>query len=185
MYETADDPYCYSGTSVLKNRLGLRTKEQLSEFEAAITMQRASEPLPDGSLDVDHYRALHHHLFQDVYDWAGQFRTVRIGREGHWFCYPENISREMGRLFDALIAEDRFEGLDTKAFAARAAHFLADLNAIPPFREGNGRTQNVFLWMLAARAGTRSIFIGCTNHRDDKTKRPGVSRAFESLMSAT
>jgi cell filamentation protein len=72
MYEAADDPYCYPDTLVLKNRLDLRTQAELDSFEALITAQRADEPLPAGRFDEDQYRAIHHHLFQDVYDWAGE-----------------------------------------------------------------------------------------------------------------
>jgi cell filamentation protein len=153
MYEATDDPYCYPGTSVLKNRLDLRTQSELDAFEAMITMQRADEPLPAGRLDYAHYRAIHRHLFQDVFDWAGEIRTVRIGKQDSMFCYPENIDREMNGLFGQLQAEDHFRGLDANGFASKAAHFLAELNAIHPFREGNGRTQNVFLLLLADRAG--------------------------------
>jgi cell filamentation protein len=91
MYDAADDPYCYPGTSVLKNRLDLRDQAELEEFEAQITAQRADEPLTLGALTVDAYRTLHRHLFQDVYDWAGEFRTVRIAKGGNWFCYPEYV----------------------------------------------------------------------------------------------
>jgi cell filamentation protein len=59
----------------------------LAEFEAVSTVQRADEPLPVGRLSVRHYRAIHHHLFQDVYAWAGKFRTVRLGKERSAFCY--------------------------------------------------------------------------------------------------
>jgi fido (protein-threonine AMPylation protein) len=71
MYAADDDPYCYAGTSVLKNRLDLRTQAELDEFEAAITAQRADEPLPAGNLDRAHYCAINHHLFQDVAAQAG------------------------------------------------------------------------------------------------------------------
>jgi cell filamentation protein len=80
MYEAIVDPYCYSGSTVLKNIPGLRSQRALDRFEAAITAQRADEPLPSGRLSVAHYRAVHHHLFQDVYAWAGRFRTVRISK---------------------------------------------------------------------------------------------------------
>jgi fido (protein-threonine AMPylation protein) len=53
--------------------------------------QRADEPLPSGRLSVRHYRAIHHHLFQDVYEWAGDFGTVRISKDGSMFCYPDYI----------------------------------------------------------------------------------------------
>src|SRR4051794_30608864 len=125
MYEATDDRYCYPGTSVLKNRLDLRTQAELDEFEAMITAQRADEPLPAGDLDYAYYRALHRHLFQDVFDWAGDIRTVRIGKQDSMFCYPEHIDREMRRIFGQLAKEAYFRGLSSKAFAAKAAHFLA------------------------------------------------------------
>ena len=153
MYEAGDDPYCYPGTTILKNRPGLRDQVALDEFEALITTQRADEPLVLGRLDVDAYRAVHRHLFQDIFDWAGEFRTIRIAKQGSTFCYPEHIGREMQRLFGALAADDELRRLPSGDFAGTAAHFLAELNAIHPFCEGNGRTQNVFLAALAERAG--------------------------------
>lgn len=59
----------------------------------------------------------------------------------------------MRQLFTALAEADYFSDLSSDDFALRAAHFLAELNAIHPFREGNGRCQNAFLGLLAARAG--------------------------------
>jgi cell filamentation protein len=153
MYEAADDPYCYPGTSVLRNRLGLREQAELDDFEAAITAQRADEPLPLDRLDLAAYRAIHRHLFQDIFDWAGEFRTIRIAKQGSMFCYPENIEREMRRLLDTLEERHELRGLTLGAFAESAAHVLAELDAIHPFREGNGRTQNVFLAILGERAG--------------------------------
>ena len=153
MYEAKDDPYCYPRIGVLKNRLNLRKQADLEAFEAEITAQRATEPLPVGRLSSAHYRAIHRHLFQDVYDWAGTIRTVRISKGGNAFCYPEHINREMRRLFASLAERKCFRGLSADAFAAEATHFLAELNAIHPFREGNGRTQLSFLTLLADQAG--------------------------------
>lgn len=69
------------------------------------------------------------------------------------FCYPESIDREMSKLFGSLARQKQFKELTVEAFAMRAAHFLAELNAIHPFREGNGRTQLTFLTLLAETAG--------------------------------
>ena len=82
MYGAVDDPYCYPGTTVLKNKLGLTKQADLDEFEAEISLQRSAEPLPEGKLSYSHYRAIHRHLFQDVYVWAGKPRTVRISKGG-------------------------------------------------------------------------------------------------------
>jgi cell filamentation protein len=153
VYEAHDDPYCYPGTSVLRNRLDLRTQEELDAFEAAITHQRADEPLPPGGLDYSHYLAIHQHLFQDIYEWAGTLRTVRVAKGGSVFCYPEHVDREMRRVFDMLAAQERLRGLGSAEFAVAATQLLADLNAIHPFREGNGRTQTSFLKIIAEQAG--------------------------------
>lgn len=78
---------------------------------------------------------------------------MRISKGESTFCYPEHIDREMQRVFAELGAEQFFHGLDARTFAEKAAHFLAELNAIHPFREGNGRTQLAFLALIAERAG--------------------------------
>jgi cell filamentation protein len=153
MYEAIADPDCYKGTTVLKNRQRLRDQAALDRFETAIVFQRANEPLPDGVLGVRHYCAIHRHLFQDVCRWAGRFRTVRLIKDDSVFCYPENIRGEMRRLFASLRAQTYLRGLPTEDFVARATRFLAELNAIHPFREGNGRSQMTFMALLGHRAG--------------------------------
>ena len=153
MYRAEPDPYCYPGTSVLINRLDIRDQRRLDAFEGEVTAERANQPLPTGRLSYAHYRAIHKHLFQDVYRWAGKIRTVRISKSGSTFCYPEYIDREMRRLFADLARQRQLRGLDGPSFARKSAHFLAELNAIHPFREGNGRTQLSFLTVVAERAG--------------------------------
>jgi cell filamentation protein len=153
MYDAVADPYCYPGTTVLINKLNLRDQARLDAFEAEITIQRAAEPLPAGALGFTHYRAIHRHLFQDVYPWAGKIRTVRISKDGNFFCYPENIDSEARKLFRHLRESKFFRGLSSEVFAQRTAHFLSELNAVHPFREGNGRTQLAFLTLLAENAG--------------------------------
>ena len=115
-------------------------------------MARSDEPLPDGRLSVSYYVAIHDHLFQDLYSWAGKYRRVRISKDGSAFCYPENIAPEMKELFASLRGKNFLRGLSREHFAAEAAAFLSTLNAIHPFREGNGRTQTTFLTLLAEQA---------------------------------
>jgi cell filamentation protein len=153
MYQAVADPYCYSGTTVLINRLGLRDQAKLDTYEAEMTAQRFREPFPHGRFSYHHYRAIHRHLFQDVYAWAGKIRTVRISKGDSAFCYPEYIDREMKKLFAGLKNRKCLLGLDAQTFANEAAQLLAELNAIHPFREGNGRTQLSFLVLLADHAG--------------------------------
>jgi cell filamentation protein len=153
MYDAIDDPYTYENSTVLVNKLGLRSQSELDAFEAEISNARADEPLPEGALDFTHYKAVHHHLFQDVYEWAGQVRTVRLSKGGNPFCYPENIENQAAQLFGELRAANHLRDLDTAEFTRKVAHFLAELNAIHAFREGNGRSQLTFLALLADHAG--------------------------------
>ena len=153
MYQAVPDPYCYPNSSVLKNKADLTSPEALERFETAMTFARSEEPLPRGRLSVHHYCAVHHHLFQDVYTWAGNFRSVRLSKDASTFCYPEYIATEMRRLFTRLKLELHLKDRSREDFTRGAAHFLAELNAIHPFREGNGRTQLTFLNVIAYQAG--------------------------------
>lgn len=152
-YDAFDDPYAYRGTNVLKNRLRTTDPDILEAFELEMTTLRADEPLPDGRFGTAHYRAVHHHLFQDVYPWAGRYRTVRTAKSGNWFCFPEHIPQQMDRLFGQLKADSYLASENLRIFVVRAAAFLADLYAIHPFREGNGRAQLAFMHLLSIRAG--------------------------------
>jgi len=153
MYDAVADEYCYPGTQVLKNKLDLRDADELAAFEAEITEAVSEQALPDGNLDFAHFKDVHRHLFQDVYEWAGEARIVRISKDGSMFCYPENIEAAATKLFGQLQEDDFLTGLSAKEFAKKSAHFLAELNAIHAFREGNGRTQLSFFLLLADQAG--------------------------------
>lgn len=131
----------------------IQSSEPLEIFEVRATTLRASESLPIGQFVSIHYRAVHHHLFQDVYDWAGEYRNIRIAKNDAMFCFPEHIADQMDLLFATLASGPLAGGGSQDDFITAAATFLADLNAIHPFREGNGRTQLTFLFILGERAG--------------------------------
>ena len=153
-YDATEDPLCYPGTQVLINKAGLRNQDDLDQFEQLMFLTRSDEPLPDGVLDYAHYKLIHHHFFQDVYDWAGKPRNIRTAKGGNWFCYPEYIDTEMIKLFNGLAAEGHLTHLtDPQQFAERAAHYIAEINAIHPFREGNGRCQLTLLDILLDVSG--------------------------------
>src|SRR5258707_198001 len=157
-YDAFDDPYSYKGTTTLKNKLGLRDPKLLEAFELEMTALRANERLPKGTFDARHYRRVHHHLFQDVYSWAGRYRTVRTSKVGNPFCFPEHITSSMDRLFPSLLNGRCLEAETADEFVTSAATFLAELNAIHPFREGNGRSQLAFIDLLGESAGFRFDF---------------------------
>lgn len=150
------DPYLYADTSVLRNLADIRDANRLNQFESDHFFARLlelHENLIRGSFDSDHLRHIHHYLFQDVYAWAGEFRTVPIAKGNSFFARPEHIQAELQKLFHQLAGEQFLRGIDSSGFCRRAAHYLGEINALHPFREGNGRAQREFIRELAAEAG--------------------------------
>lgn len=152
----ADDVYCIPGTAVLKNKAGITDPDLLDEFEADFTairiLELAQNPI-EGKFDLAHLCAIHAHLFQDVYDWAGEVRSVDIIRGDSRFCNVRQIQSYSNSVFNALKAENYLIGLGPGEIADRLAHYLSEINAIHPFREGNGRVQRLFISQLADQAG--------------------------------
>lgn len=150
------DPYLYPGTNVLKNLRDIRDADMLARFEAEATSRRIveliSSPMP-GGFDAAHLKAIHKHIFHDVYAWAGQFRTVNISKGGNPFAAAAFVELALNDLFQKLSAENYLQTIDRKAFANRAGFFLSEVNAVHPFREGNGRTQREFIRELGLRVG--------------------------------
>ena len=137
----SEDPYVYPGTSVLRNRFGLTDAADLDRVERLHTTNRSLEPIPRGSFDLAHLRAIHRHLFQDIYDWAGELRTVEISKGRQQFQFREFIETGMGDVHGRLVHSRFLKGLSAAAFAEQAAVIVGDINYVHPFREGNGRTQ--------------------------------------------
>jgi len=150
-----EDPYADPATGVLRNKLGLITAAELETAEREIThaalifLQEA--PVPP-TYDLRHLCAIHLRIFGDIYDWAGQLRTVAIAKSS-WFCLPQYIESSAAEIFSALQRENRLRGLPRDVFTDRLTYYLGEINAIHPFREGNGRAQRAFFEQLASDAG--------------------------------
>lgn len=154
-YDAVDD-YVYPGTTVLRNKADIQDQAALDAFEADATAVRMLELLEQpvtGMFDFAHLCAMHRHLFQDVYEWAGEIRTVDISRGTSRFANASLIESYLGGALRNLAVESWLRGLPPDAFVARLAHYMGEINATHPFREGNGRTQRVFCALLAEQAG--------------------------------
>lgn len=149
----AHDSYTYPGTDVLVNRLGIRDARALHEMEHLVALARSLSGVPEGGFDYAHLKAIHRHLFQDLYDWAGEERSVSIQKGSTRFATPAYLGKNAARLFKALHDQGLFTGLRPEEFADKAGAFFAELNILHPFREGNGRAMRIFLRQLAQRAG--------------------------------
>ena len=150
------DPYTYPGTDVLRNLLDVRDPQRLAAFEANATAARIIEldaaPLV-GRFDGTHLKAIHRHIFQDIYHWAGEFRTVNISKGGHLFGVAAFIEPALNAVLRKLPGEQYLKGSDPRTFSARAGFYMGEINAIHPFRDGNGRAQREFIRELAIEAG--------------------------------
>ena len=150
------DHYLDEETGLLKNKPGLRDSEALEKYEAEFAHYRSCQlsqsPL-HGDFDLNHLCAIHRHLFSDIYEWAGEIRDIDIAKGNNFFAHHAYIQSAAKPVFEGLSKENHLAGLDEKAFSERAAHYLGEINALHPFREGNGRTQREFINQLAQKNG--------------------------------
>lgn len=147
-----NDHYIDVATGVLKNRLGITNQSELEEAEASLASVRSYElmkkPLK-GKFDLPHLKAIHHYLFKELYDWAGECRDIDIAKDNILFAHHSHIEAAASGIFAKLAGEKYLAGLSESDFCDRAAFYLGEINALHPFREGNGRAQREFISHLA------------------------------------
>lgn len=145
-YGAGQDSYCYPHSDVLKNKLNIQDHVQLAEAELAFTLTRYGEYTSNittlTDFNLNHLQYLHKHLFQDLYDWAGEIRTIDISKGATRFCSCARIEAESNKLFTRI---PLLENIDSNnALVTEMTDIFCELNIIHPFREGNGRTQRFF-----------------------------------------
>ncbi len=202
------DSYFYQGTSVLKNIPGLRDEQAVRAFDyeqSAARIAELREKPSSGKFDLQQLQEVHRYIFQDVYEWAGQLRTVDIAKVNSQFARPEFIATEAARMTGRLAKESFLRGLDKAAFVERFAEHYGDWNALHPFREGNGRATREFMAQLARQVGYDLDNAKIDNSKDQWNKacadsmrgdmaglkriftqavRPSRAIAFEQLSEA-
>ena len=163
----SDNIYCYPESEVLINKLNITDRDELFEVEKQLTFVRLQElqqnPI-EGKFDFEHLKSIHRYIFQDLYDWAGRERTVEIGK-GNLFCTTTYIQEYARVVFSKYFSQcysvkDNFEEF-VKVFAEN----YGDLNALHPFREGNGRTQREFARLICRECGY-DFDLSCTTHKE-------------------
>lgn len=143
---------------VMPNKLGIDNAKKLEEAEYRIANDKIGEMLATyhpQKFDFACLSDIHHRLFADIYDFAGQIRTVNIAKPDSPipFCYADFIPQEAGRIFGELAQDNYLVGLTKPQFAEKLTYYASELNALHPFREGNGRTTRLYLMLLARNAG--------------------------------
>lgn len=155
-YSSHPDTYVYPGTDVLINKEGIKDAAALEKAEAnyyaAASFELTHSPIK-GKYDFNHLQQIHARLFGDLYEWAGKPRTVDISKGSSRFANHQFIESATDHLLRQLQKENYLQGLDADTISERAAHYLGELNAIHPFREGNGRATRHFIGQLVKEAG--------------------------------
>lgn len=156
LYEARNSAYCYKGTNVLINLLNIRDNKILQRAESRIVATKLFELRKNemiGNFDVEHFNKIHKFLFEDIYPFAGKFRTENIAKGYFSFAEWEYIDTELRKLLEKLHKSNLLKN-DTRAELIKdLAYYLAELNALHPFREGNGRTIREFIRELAYKNG--------------------------------
>ncbi len=165
-YDEKDEKYCYPNTNVLKNKLDIRDADTLHSVEREMTMVRYFALEKDGvtgDFSLKHLCSIHEYLFQDIYVWAGKLRTVDISK-GTIFCLTQFIKPQFEKLYRELKKEQYLKDMTNKqVLSKKLAYYLGELNMLHPFREGNGRTQRMYIEQLCKNNGKYEIhFSKCS-----------------------
>jgi len=151
-YGSQNSKYFYPGTEILINKLDIKEQNLLNEAETLFTAQRLLELQVEpivGNFTFKYLRDVHFYIFQDLYDFAGEIRNENISKGSTFFAPVQNIIPYATNIFDELKKENYLIGTCIDEFSSRAAYYMAELNIIHPFREGNGRAIREFIRCLA------------------------------------
>lgn len=151
VYSTCQSIYCYTDSTVLKNKFNITNGEKLKRIEADITFIR-QEMLIDkgiiGKFTPTHLKNIHKALFEDIYYFAGKYRKEQIAKSNTMFYPADQIESSLKKLLAQLNKENNLKLISRENFYKKLAYYMAELNAIHPFREGNGRTIREFIRQL-------------------------------------
>lgn len=158
-YENTSN-YCYPNSDVLVNKLNVKDDKELYIAERDFVSYRVAMLLESplkGNFDFEYLKSIHKFLFQDVYEWAGVPRKCNIAKT-NLFCLAQYIDNYALEVFDKVVKNDYFIKQNYNDKLLNLASLFADINALHPFREGNGRTQREFIKGLALVNGVTLDF---------------------------
>ena len=152
LYEARNSIYCYPNSDILKNNFNIRDNSKLEILERKLVLAKLYELRQNkqiGKFDIHHFVSIHKFLFEDIYPFAGLFRTENIAKGNFSFAEWQYIESELNRLLNELKNENYLKDLSKDLLSKRLAYYMAEFNVLHPFREGNGRTIREFIRQLA------------------------------------
>lgn len=148
--------YCYENSNTLINKLEIKDQLTLQKYEARITAAKLlalRQKGITGNFDKNHFVSVHKYIFEDIYPFAGKFRTENIAKGYFRFAEWEYIEEELEKLLLKLKNENYLNEKSEEELAKALAYYMSELNVLHPFREGNGRTIREFIRQLALKNG--------------------------------
>jgi cell filamentation protein len=186
---------------VLRNRYGITDPIQLQALEGILTRAKSSERLQNLPMTPRGLHAAHKHLFEDLYEWAGKPRTIdmqltdRHGLTIARFESAHRITSALQLIFHELTRDGKLVETPVDRFAGRAAYYIAEINRVHPYRDGNGRTMRFFLRELSAQAGhrlelklldpSRWISASIASHSMSRSHRPMADLIRQAITGKT
>jgi cell filamentation protein len=178
------------GTTTLRNRLGINDSKQLATAEADLVALRLAElriaPIP-GGFDSVHLQDIHHHIYQDLYDWAGELRRVDAGNRA-----ASEVVTSLNAVFDRLARENYLKGRSPEEWSHSVSTYIHELGAIQPFLTGSevalrefadelARKNNLSLqWDCAPEIGANHL----VRHLDQSEQSANIRRMVMLAMDA-
>ncbi len=152
----AIDNDCYEGTTCLINKMDIKDGAVLNKVEEDIVFAKTTELVTKpivNDFDFEYYKAIHKYLFEELYDWAGTIRKINISKKGTNFVDYKDVESVSQKIFEDLKSKNYFKDFDKDTFIDSMTDFYTTTNLLHPFREGNGRTQRVFISQLIEYCG--------------------------------
>ena len=148
------DIYCYENTNVLINKLDIRDEKELTVKERKLTTLNTIKIYNDFNIEkikfnLEFYKHIHKTLFFEIYPFAGKYRNIVLIKGATRFCEPQYIESYLKNIFKELKNELFFENVSKELLVERIAYYYSELNAVHPYREGNGRTNRIFIDLLS------------------------------------
>ena len=162
-----------SNGELLRNKQGISTGADMDELELSLLVQLYQEVLgeqqPTGVLRVSDLRTWHRWWLGNVYEWAGQDRSVNMSKGGFAFAAAAQVPRLLQEFEKNCLARwtpcDGLAGDDlVEAVAVTHVEFIL----IHPFREGNGRLSRLLADVMAVQAGHQPLDYSAWDARKDE-----------------
>lgn len=177
--------------NVLKNKLNIKDAEELEKIEYIFTgyrLAQLSQKDVNPILSMDDYKEIHKFLFQDIYDWAGKYRTVDIHKGNTSFLPYKYINRAEEQINESIKSFLTNPNRSSEFVCKQLAKILCDLNYMHPFREGNGRTQREFIRQLAAIKGydlyispENNLYMEACINDDEKLMYKAIKKGIKEM----